>query len=488
MLANIIYMAIWNLITDFGVQRNTHPRIAAELRTMNKITFTLLVSVFTLIGLFCFGTGDWKNSLAAISVGASLLIPLSLVLFGYRKYLNEVFIFTFYAMLLTLGLIMGKEANIHFGLMLIPVAVRIFLKGSRETFLSTIASIIGLFFLLLSYKFFEPLMSHPYPFLTSLVSSLTVITICAYLFKHYNDEVQYRRGIMLQQNQILQEKSQQITSKNLALTEANFKVESTNQNLQKEIAERQKVEEKLRDVNSDLGQFAAMASHDLKEPLRTINSFCGLLERNMKGNENKSATEYLYYISDASKRMTGMLEDLISYTRVGRDSVQSLKSVDLDSVLVVAENNLQIAISEKQATIESVKLPVVLGEFTHFLQLFQNIISNGIKFQREGIAPIVKITCEVLENECLVCISDNGIGISQEYQDSVFEPFTRLHTRDKFEGSGIGLATCRKIVERYNGKIWISSVVGQGTDFFIRLPLSTFEMECVENLEFEKMN
>jgi len=480
-------MAFWHLITEFGIKSNLNPRLVMELRTMNKITFTLMVSVFTLIGLYLYGTGNWENGLLAISVGSLLLIPLSLVLFGFRKYLNEVFIFTFYAMLITLGLIMGKEANIHFGLMLIPVAVRIFLKGSKETFLSIIASFISLFFLLLSYKFFSPIMTHPFPFLTSLISSLTVVTVCAYLFQHYNDEVQYRRRAMLQQNQILKEKSEQINSKNLALTNANFQIEAVNQNLQKEIAEKQRIEEKLREVNSDLGQFAAMASHDLKEPLRTINSFCGLLERSMKGNENKSASEYLYYISDASKRMTGMLEDLISYTQVGRDSAISLKSVDLDSVLVVAKNNLQIAVSEKQATIESAKLPVVLGEFTHFLQLFQNIISNGIKFQRKGIRPVVRITCEVLETECLICISDNGIGIPQEYQQTIFEPFTRLHTRDKFEGSGIGLATCRKIVERYNGKIWISSVVGQGTDFFIRLPLSTFEIECVEKLAFDKV-
>lgn len=480
-------MIIWKYITEFGIKDNLNPRIAVELRTMNRITFTLMVSVFTLIGLFFFGTGDWQTSLTAISVGCLLFFPLSMVLLGHRKYLNEVFIFTFYAMLITLGLIMGKEANIHFGVMLIPVAVRIFLKGERETFLSIIASVIGLTFLLLSYKFFPPLMSHPYPFWTSLISSLTVVTVCAYLFKHYNDEVEYRRGVVLQKNQILKEKSQQIESKNTALLEANAKVKSTNKKMQNEISEKQKVEEKLREVNADLGQFAAMASHDLKEPLRTINSFCGLLQRSMKGTESKTEAEYLFYISDASKRMTGMLEDLISYARVDKDERSNLKAVDLESVLVVAENNLRIAILEKQAKIESVKLPTVLGEFTHFLQLFQNIISNGIKFQREGVEPVIKISCEVSENECLICIGDNGIGISQEYQDAVFEPFTRLHTRDKFEGSGIGLATCRKIVERYNGKIWVSSVIGKGTNFFIRLPLASFETEGVEKLIFEKI-
>ena len=479
-------MIIWNLITEFGIKNNLNPHIAAELRTMNKITFTSLVSVFTLIGLFYFGTGDWQNSLAAISVGALLFIPLSLVLFGHRKYLNEVFIFTFYAMLLTLGLIMGKEANIHFGVMLIPVAVRIFLKGGRETFLSVVASVIGLVFLLLSYKFFPPLMSHPFPFWTSLISSFTVVTVCAYLFKHYNDEVEYRRGLVLQQNKTLQDKSEQIETKNLALTVANFQIESTNQKMQEEIAGRQKVEERLRDVNADLGQFAAMASHDLKEPLRTINSFCGLLQRSMKGTESKAEGEYLFYISDASKRMTGMLEDLISYTRVEKQGNDDLKAVDLENVLLVAKNNLRIALLEKQAIVESVELPTVLGEFTHFLQLFQNIISNGVKFQKEGVVPVIKITCETLENECLVCIRDNGIGISQEYQDAVFEPFTRLHTREKFEGSGIGLATCRKIVERYNGKIWISSVLDEGTDFFIRLPLASFKTEGVEKLTLEK--
>jgi len=141
--------------------------------------------------------------------------------------------------------------------------------------------------------------------------------------------------------------------------------------------------------------------------------------------------------------------------------------------MVVAKSNLKIAITAKNARIVCEELPTITGTFTHFLQLFQNIISNGIKFHRPGVLPVITVSAQSLENSCIICISDNGIGISPKYQERIFEPFARLHTRDKFEGTGIGLATCRKVVERYNGKIWITSEVGVGTKFFIQLPLVT---------------
>jgi len=235
----------------------------------------------------------------------------------------------------------------------------------------------------------------------------------------------------------------------------------------RDITEKKMAEKQLVDMNQELRQFASVASHDMKEPLRTISSFSNLLERRIP--ENKETKEFLHFIKDASKRMTLLLEDLISYARAGQEAGE-LQDINLNNTVILVKNNLHHLIQANKAVIVSDSLPTVKGHQTPFLQLFQNIISNGIKYHNDGVPPKIVIKCQLLHNGWEISIADNGIGMAEEYLSGIFEPFTRLHTREKFEGSGIGLAVCKKIIDRYNGKIWAESELGKGSTFYFRLP------------------
>jgi PAS domain S-box-containing protein len=235
----------------------------------------------------------------------------------------------------------------------------------------------------------------------------------------------------------------------------------------RDITEKKEAEKQLVAMNQELRQFASVASHDMKEPLRTISSFSDLLARRIP--DNKETKEFLHFIKDASKRMTRLLEDLISYAKAGHD-VDDVTNIDLNNILVLVKNNLYNLIEIKGATVECGRLPTIAAQQTPLIQLFQNLIGNGIKYTSEGVKPSIKIDSRELENVWEISISDNGIGMKQEYLNQIFEPFTRLHTREKFEGSGIGLAVCKKIVERFKGKVWAESELNKGTVFYLHLP------------------
>ncbi len=236
----------------------------------------------------------------------------------------------------------------------------------------------------------------------------------------------------------------------------------------KDITEQKNTQEKLIAVNNELQQFASVASHDMKEPLRTISSFSALLARRME--ENPSNKEFLDFIQDAAKRMTILLEDLITYARAGIE-MQQTKTIDLNDVLLAVQNNLYSKIEQTDAQISCDTLPSIKGHFTPFVQLFQNILANAIKFQQADITPNIRISASALHDEFLISIADNGIGMDKAHINQIFEPFRRLHSRIEFEGSGIGLATCKKIIEQYKGDIWVESEKGKGTTFYITLPL-----------------
>lgn len=238
----------------------------------------------------------------------------------------------------------------------------------------------------------------------------------------------------------------------------------------RDITHKKEAESKLIDMNQELRQFASVASHDMKEPLRTISSFSTLLERKIP--ENPETKEFLYFIKDASKRMTRLLEDLISYARAGQ-VVSEMEEIDLNNILIIVKNNLYNLIKGNDATIECDNLPIVYGHQTHFLQLFQNLIGNGIKYHRENVNPKIQILCRPLHNGWEISIQDNGIGMKEEYLKSIFDPFTRLHTRQQFEGSGIGLAICKKIIDKCKGKIWVESELEVGTTFYFQLPMQS---------------
>jgi signal transduction histidine kinase/ligand-binding sensor domain-containing protein len=226
--------------------------------------------------------------------------------------------------------------------------------------------------------------------------------------------------------------------------------------------------EELANKNSELEQFVYIASHDLREPLRTTAGFIELFQQQYKGKLDAKADKYLAFITQATDRMKMLINDLLDYSGIGSKKVFQL--LDCNDVLREVLADLGIAIREAGAEISSDKLPVISAYPTGIKQLFQNLIANGIKFRKKEVTPIIRISVKPCKDCWQFAFSDNGIGIDKKHQDRVFLIFQRLHDRSEYEGSGIGLAHCKKIVELHGGKIWIESVIGEGTTFYFTIP------------------
>ncbi|WP_313943322.1 MULTISPECIES: PAS domain-containing protein [Calothrix] len=237
--------------------------------------------------------------------------------------------------------------------------------------------------------------------------------------------------------------------------------------------------------NSELEQFAYIASHDLQEPLRMVTSYLQLLERRYKNQLDARADEFINYAVDGAQRMQTLINDLLNYSRVSTRA-QPFKLVDCNTVLAKAIANLQIAIQESQATITAEPLPQVVADNSQLIQVFQNLLANAIKFRQEE-PPQIYITAtrntresnpanshrHSLEAEWLFSFQDNGIGLESQYAEKIFVIFQRLHSRSKYPGTGIGLAICKKIVERHGGRIWMESKPGKGSIFYFTIPEQT---------------
>ncbi len=227
----------------------------------------------------------------------------------------------------------------------------------------------------------------------------------------------------------------------------------------------------LRRSNAELEQFAYVASHDLQEPLRKVASFCQLLEKRYGDELDERGVEYIAFAVDGAKRMQVLINDLLTFSRVGRINATHVE-VDLDAALDAALDNLGAAIEESGAEVvrPPSKLPAVVGDPTLMTMLWQNLIGNAVKFRREGVTPRIVVECEPGEGEWSFNVSDNGIGIAEEFVDKVFVIFQRLHGRDVYTGTGIGLALCKKIVEYHGGAIWIDTARSTGTQIRFTLP------------------
>ena len=252
----------------------------------------------------------------------------------------------------------------------------------------------------------------------------------------------------------------------------------TSQSARKRLAEQAQALDlqaaELRRSNAELEQFASVASHDLQEPLRKVASFCQLLEKRYGDKLDARGVEYVGFAVDGAKRMQMLINDLLAFSRVGRPGAM-YTTVELDSALDAALANLAAAIEESNAEIvRSRGLPSVRGESTLLVLLWQNLIANAVKFRRDDHAPRIVIECQHnsddRDDEWLLSVSDNGIGIAEEFADKVFVIFQRLHGRDAYTGTGIGLALCKKIVEQHGGTIWVDTSYTEGTRVRFTMP------------------
>ena len=242
-----------------------------------------------------------------------------------------------------------------------------------------------------------------------------------------------------------------------------------------DISTRKKAEEELRRShdelersNAELQQFAYVASHDLQEPLRMVSSYMALMERRYKGQLDADADDFIGYAVDGAKRMRMLINDLLEYSRVGTHG-KTLGPVDCETLLSRVLDHLQLLIEDSGATVTHDHLPTVIGDDAQLMRLFQNLIHNSLKFKNDS-PPLIHVSAEQSYGNWLFSFHDDGIGIDPQYADRIFVIFQKLHNRDEYPGTGIGLAICKKIVERHGGHIWVQSEQGKGATFFFTIP------------------
>jgi light-regulated signal transduction histidine kinase (bacteriophytochrome) len=290
------------------------------------------------------------------------------------------------------------------------------------------------------------------------------------------------KGDLSQRVEFMGDFSESFNSMVSSLAEARGQLKSdaeelsqANASLKTEISKRKETEKalqltlsELERSNAELQQFAYVASHDLQEPLRMISSYLQLLERRYKGELGQDADDFIAFAVDGAKRMQGLINDILQLSRLGTQE-KSLQKTDCEAILKQALTNLRVSIEDCCAQVTHDPLPMTKADPTQLVQLFQNLLGNAIKF-RGRKDPRIHISAQPKDNEWLLSVGDNGIGIDPQYSDRIFGIFQRLHGRGEYSGTGIGLAICRKIVEGHGGRIWVQSEPGKGATFFFTLP------------------
>jgi PAS domain S-box-containing protein len=227
---------------------------------------------------------------------------------------------------------------------------------------------------------------------------------------------------------------------------------------------------RLEQSNRDLQEFAYIASHDLQEPLRKVLAFGDRLANKYGDLLDETGRDYLKRMRDASQRMQILINDLLSFSRV-TTRAQPFTEVDLNIIVQEVVSDLEFQIDRTNGYVVIEKLPVIEADPTQMHQLLQNLITNALKFHKDSTPPTIHVSAQILDSKCQIQVKDNGIGFDEQYLDRIFKPFQRLHSRQEYEGSGMGLAICRRIVERHSGKITATSIPGEGSNFMVTLPI-----------------
>lgn len=374
---------------------------------------------------------------------------------------------------ITSTLIFGSEAQTQFYLVATFALSLVLFQGVKQHII-LFATHLALFLALLySIEHYPPLISGQdskylgyFHFAFIFTSIYIALSQFALHHKRYEAKINQLVESINGHTSILETQKGQIEIQANAL-------QDTIQELQNEIDKKEDAKKQLLDSNQELEQFAYVASHDLKEPLRTVGSFVQLIEKHFRSQKNEKTDEYFHFVIDGVRRMSALLDDLLALSRLNR-KIEFMK-IDLNHTIELIGHNLKDLIERNEGVITCEELPTIIGNRPQLSQLFQNVVSNALKFRGER-APIIKISHEKQDDGYLFCIKDNGIGISKEYLERVFVIFQRLNHREQYEGTGMGLSICKKIIQNHGGKIWIESTPNEGTAVFFTIPQQQFSI------------
>ncbi len=419
-------------LMNLGVGESHSLSEVKKIKLLNQIVllFSAFVFVKLLLEIYVF---DLTGSI--LSVVLLLAFMSTLFFHCYKKIIlaRVYFTSTFILALIILNILLGRDFGVEFGFFPIIIIIITFFETQFIRF-------IWLAFFLFCYStsiaflhYNEPLLIHnlsssTYYFMFIICISVVFLSASFFLKENKKYEVQMRDLLK--------------------------KIETKNEGLE--------------NANQELERFAYAASHDLKTPLRNINSFLNLIERKIKKGQIDEIPEYLEFASLNAQRMYRLIEDILEFSRFSNGEFPFINE-DLNEIFSLAISNIGEVIKSKNARVNCEKLPMIYCNSTQMVSLFQNLIENGIKYNEEPI-PRIDITCKDKGKMYEILIADNGIGIEKEYQDKVFEMFYRLHNQGEYDGSGIGLSSCKKIVTYHGGGIYLESELEKGTKFRIVLP------------------
>jgi len=406
-----------------------------KVRLLNKLIFT--ISILALIsGILISVFESIEHGLISFLFIPILLLAFFFIRIGKTKLAFAYFVFSDFIVQTLLIFIASPNFGLSYYYLIVPFMVCIFFE--ERPVLRTFTILLSLFLFVaaqFAHFFYQPILMNNHVILFTISTFTVYFVISYYLVRFYLVELKtYRQKII-------------------------------------------NIFDELNTKNDSLENFNRVAAHDLKEPLNSIIGFATLVEARLAKSETKKDLEIesLLHIKDASKRMKQLLNDLMAYS-VSERSVKDFEAVDLNEILTDVQKNLYSAIEQSKAEVNFKDLPVIEGNRNFISQLFQNLIANAIKFQPKNVndqdlhTPLIEIESATNEKEVVTYIKDNGIGIPKDKLQIIFEPFKRLNLRSKYAGSGLGLATCKNIVNQFGGDIKVESELGNGTTFILSFP------------------
>lgn len=442
------------------------------------VSFLLLAGILVVLTHFFIYIGEFKNTFNFFIGYAYSITPF--VLIWLRKELltaGNWFLFLV-ALNLNFSLIElgGILSPILLWLALLPI-IALLIMGPKSSivWLCIIAfNLLGIY-ATTNLESFQLL--SPEVLLYNSLSVLVIFAVIVFLFWNAQDRLVKE---LISHQEKMEESQRALKKNNKELDLAHKALGVSNRRLANQNNHLEQVKLDLVESNEGLERYAHTVSHDLREPLRSVSSFVQLLHRHYDGQNllDDRSREYFDFVFKGTDNMNQLISEMLKFSEFSKSGQNDFKQVDLNGVLEIAKSNLIQQIKENEVEIISEGLPIISGLPIPIIQLFQNIISNAIKFQQKEVKPIIKIEGRILEAKCLISIRDNGIGIKAEDCSKIFKEFGKVHKNKEFDGHGIGLATCQKIVKLHDGEIWVKSDFGKGTTFSFTLP--AFVTETLE--------